>query len=758
MFKRIGIVGLSLVVMVLILLGFQSQAQASSIDSSVSGLDAPSKIEEETGDNTYTEVTDKTAPLLSGQNYKLTYSWTVADGTSISDGDTATVTLPDSAGHGRVGFSVTTGDQTATKVGDFVLAAGDGHTGTITFNDALANANTYHQGSLTFNVTGTSGEATSGGSDYVVAKNGWIQTNDYDSAGIPTQAVWQIVFNPDAKDMGTVTLTDTLGAYQSYVADSLVATDETTGEKVTPTVVVSGSKVTITFTNVTHKISLYYYAKVDTTAFSGQTTGYLSNNVDLATDDGETGSAGTGSGSGSTPGTPTTTAEAYKNVQWGGTATMGGDYIGSVTLTKTAADKTTTLAGAEYTLQKLDPDTGMYEDIQENLTTTSAGTISDYGLVAGDYQFIETKAPAGYQLNKTPVAFTISSSNATSHQTVTQADTQGAVTLTKTDAASKDKLANAQYELAYGDGWGTDHASGAPVSDAVYTTGDDGTFTVTGLAPGNYEFIEEQAPTGYILDQTPVTFTIGDTETAENVSVGQTDVFGSESSSSSSTTTSSLTSSSTSSSEPSSEPSSETTSSSSSEPSSEPSSESTSSSSSEPSSEPSSETTSSSSSSSETSSEPSSEITSSSPSISSSSSTPIDSSSQSDSSSSQSTSSSSSGKPSNSVSTSSSSSSSHSSSSSSDSLSSGSDGDRVNTSSDSSSTISNGTKITTTPSQSSSTSGAATVSSGSPATVSGKNTILPQTNEGRGVLAMVVGLVLLGIGASVWQWRRSREN
>jgi len=52
----------------------------------------------------------------------------------------------------------------------------------------------------------------------------------------------------------------------------------------------------------------------------------------------------------------------------------------------------------------------------------------------------------------------------------------------------------------------------------------------------------------------------------------------------------------------------------------------------------------------------------------------------------------------------------------------------------------------------------ATVSSGSPATVTGKNTILPQTNEGRGVLAMVVGLVLLGIGASVWQWRRSRKN
>ncbi|MGD6734810.1 prealbumin-like fold domain-containing protein, partial [Listeria ivanovii] len=40
------------------------------------------------------------------------------------------------------------------------------------------------------------------------------------------------------------------------------------------------------------------------------------------------------------------------------------------------------------------------------------------------------------------------------------------------------------------------------VSDA------DGKIELTDLAPGDYQFIETQAPTGYKLDATPVPFTI----------------------------------------------------------------------------------------------------------------------------------------------------------------------------------------------------------------------------------------------------------
>ena len=45
--------------------------------------------------------------------------------------------------------------------------------------------------------------------------------------------------------------------------------------------------------------------------------------------------------------------------------------------------------------------------IRENLTTNSQGKISVPDLRPGDYQFIETKAPKHYDLNKEPIPFTI---------------------------------------------------------------------------------------------------------------------------------------------------------------------------------------------------------------------------------------------------------------------------------------------------------------------------------------------------------------
>ncbi|MBC1352367.1 collagen binding domain-containing protein, partial [Listeria innocua] len=168
---------------------------------------------------------------------------------------------------------------------------------------------------------------------------------------------------------------------------------------------------------------------------------------------------------------------------------------GTVVLTKKDSATNAKLADATFELRNED---GVL--VRENLVTDDNGEISVADLTPGDYKLIETKAPTGYQLDATPVHFTIdfNQSEAAKVSKTNTAKT-GTVVLTKKDSATNAKLADATFELR--------NESDTLVRENLVTD-DNGEISVADLAPGDYKLIETKAPTGYQLDATPVNFTI----------------------------------------------------------------------------------------------------------------------------------------------------------------------------------------------------------------------------------------------------------
>ena len=174
---------------------------------------------------------------------------------------------------------------------------------------------------------------------------------------------------------------------------------------------------------------------------------------------------------------------------------------GAVELTKQDADNDDApLAGAVFELQTADG-----RVLQSDLTTDKDGKISVKELLPGDYRFVETAAPFGYDLDDTPITFTIAKAKTVNDITtvaVTAVNrlTTGAVELSKTDRDSGDQpLADAVFALQ--------DASGKTIQAGLVTDA-DGKLFVDGLKPGAYRFIETAAPFGYDLDATPIPFVI----------------------------------------------------------------------------------------------------------------------------------------------------------------------------------------------------------------------------------------------------------
>ncbi|MCO7125481.1 SpaA isopeptide-forming pilin-related protein [Sporolactobacillus shoreicorticis] len=206
------------------------------------------------------------------------------------------------------------------------------------------------------------------------------------------------------------------------------------------------------------------------------------------------------------------------------------DEVNSVTLTKVDKnDSHTVLKGAEFKLVDSNGDTVTKDangnKLKDIWTTDKHGQFTVSNLPEGDYQLIETKAPANYGLDTTPIPFKIKRTDQKGTElTAMNRLAPGDVKLTKVDANDKATvLQGAEFKLQDSKGNPVTKDLNGKDLPEVWTTDENGAFIVKGLTPGDYRFIEIKAPQGYQLDNTPTPFSIakGQTKPVEVTAVNK---------------------------------------------------------------------------------------------------------------------------------------------------------------------------------------------------------------------------------------------
>ena len=158
------------------------------------------------------------------------------------------------------------------------------------------------------------------------------------------------------------------------------------------------------------------------------------------------------------------------------------------------------LAGAQFKVMtangELTPDNEGMTSSNGLYTTDVNGQIVLSKLLPGTYVVSEEKAPDNYRKDPTPQTVVV---NAGDTQTLRfYDDPLCTLTILKRDAVTKKPLRGAEFMVRDSSG----HVIGP--NNGLYTTGTDGTVTVTGLAPNSTVVVsEKKAPNGYILDETP---------------------------------------------------------------------------------------------------------------------------------------------------------------------------------------------------------------------------------------------------------------
>lgn len=178
------------------------------------------------------------------------------------------------------------------------------------------------------------------------------------------------------------------------------------------------------------------------------------------------------------------------------------NYKASVELKKT--DKNGNgLSGAVFSLLNSDGSV-----LRTNLSVNAQGVLKVSNLSPGTYELLETKAPTGYLLNRVGLVFTIPEMVEGAPKEFNLGNYmnyKGAARLYKTDAA-KNPLQGAVFKVV--------DENGTTVQENL-VSGADGRVHALNLSPGRYSFVETKAPAGYVLDRTPKTFVIPESEIGE---------------------------------------------------------------------------------------------------------------------------------------------------------------------------------------------------------------------------------------------------
>lgn len=166
------------------------------------------------------------------------------------------------------------------------------------------------------------------------------------------------------------------------------------------------------------------------------------------------------------------------------------------------------VAGAIFKLEKLNPETNRWETYVDNLMSNAQGFVNSQVGEPGDYRFVETKAPDGFDMADNPISDVqtiVDGGVGTNDNPVYFGEIENhmrtLIQLKKVDE-SGNPLAGAVFKVEfYNNGtWET--------IETGLTSTADGLVRLDVEEDGRYRFIETQAPSGYVLDTTPKEVTV----------------------------------------------------------------------------------------------------------------------------------------------------------------------------------------------------------------------------------------------------------